>query len=158
LDSNAAIRLEDPAQPDIIALLQNGARHSEALYPAESIHQLPLEALRAPHIRFLVARDRAGRATATGGIALFGSGIECWAELKRMWVVPDARGSGVARILLHELEATAGEEGARCLRLETGIRNHAALVLYERAGFTRCHPFGDYKPDPLSGFMEKELP
>jgi len=158
LDANAVIRLEDPAQPDIIALLKDGARHSEALYPAESIHQLPIEALRAAHIRFLVARDGAGRAIATGAIALFGSGRECWAELKRMWVVPAARGTGVSRAMLQALEARARAAGARWLRLETGIKNHAALVLYERAGFTRCGPFGDYKPDPLSVFMEKELP
>lgn len=151
------ISLEDPAQPDIIALLQDGERHSANLYPAESIHQLPLEALRAVHIRFLVARDDTGRAIATGGIALFGSGAECWAELKRMWVVPNARGTGVSRALLQQLEARASNEGARCLRLETGIKNHAALVLYERAGFTRCGPFGDYRPDPLSVFMQKEL-
>ena len=70
-----------------------------------------------------------------------------------MWVVPDARGTGVSRAMLHDLEARARDEGACCLRLETGIKNHAALVLYERAGFTRCGPFGDYKPDPLSVFM-----
>jgi putative acetyltransferase len=151
------ISLEDPAQPDIIGLLQDGERHSANLYPAESIHQLPLEALRAAHIRFLVARDGVGRAIATGGIALFGSGAECWAELKRMWFVPDARGTGVSRALLQQLEARARNEGARCLRLETGIKNHAALVLYERAGFTRCGPFGDYRPDPLSVFMEKTI-
>jgi putative acetyltransferase len=151
------VSLEDPAQPDIIALLGDGERHSANLYPAESIHQLPLEALRAAHIRFLVARDGAGRAIATGGIALFGSGAECWAELKRMWVVPDARGTGVSRTMLQELEARAKDEGARRLRLETGIKNHAALALYERTGFTRCDPFGDYRPDPLSVFMQKEL-
>jgi putative acetyltransferase len=151
------LSLEDPGQPDIVALLGDGERYSASLYPAESNHHLPLEALRAAHIRFLVARDGAGRAIATGGIALFGSGAECWAELKRMWVVPDARGTGVSRTMLQELEARAKDEGARRLRLETGIKNHAALALYERTGFTRCDPFGDYRPDPLSVFMQKEL-
>jgi len=74
-----------------------------------------------------------------------------------MWVVPDVRGKGVSRIILEQLEATARDEGVRCLRLETGIENHAALALYERTGFTRCDPFGDYRPDPLSVFMEKVL-
>jgi len=68
------LSLEDPAQPDIIALLQDGERYSAGLYPAESNHHLPLEALRAAHVRFLVARDSAGRAISTGAIALFGSG------------------------------------------------------------------------------------
>src|SRR6185437_431314 len=154
---DAVIRLEDPAQPDIVALLGDGERHSASLYPPESNHHLPLEALREPHIRFLVARDGDGRAIGTGAIALFGIEAQCWAELKRMWVIPAARGKGVSRIILEELEARATHEGARWLRLETGIENHAALVLYERAGFTRCGPFGDYKPDPLSVFMAKEL-
>jgi putative acetyltransferase len=149
----ATIRLEDPAQPEIVHLLEAGERYSASLYPAESNHHLSLDALRAAHIRFLVARDSAGRAVATGALALCGS----WAELKRMWVVPEVRGRGVSRAILEALEARAREEGVRCLRLETGIENHAALALYERAGFTRCEPFGAYRPDPLSVFMQKQL-
>jgi putative acetyltransferase len=144
---------EDPAQPEIIELLQDGERHSAGLYPAESNHHLPLDALREAHVRFLVARDSEGRALATGVVVLYGA----WAELKRMWVVPDMRGMGISRTMLETLEAKAGEAGVRWLRLETGIASHAALALYERAGFTRCDPFGDYRPDPLSVFMQKEL-
>jgi putative acetyltransferase len=144
---------EDPAQPEIIHLLEDGERHSASLYPVESNHHLPLDALRAAHIRFLVARDGIGRAVATGALALFGS----WGELKRMWVVPEMRGRGVSKIILEALEAKARKERVRCLRLETGIKNHAALALYERAGFTRCDPFADYRQDPLSVFMEKKL-
>ena len=147
------VGLEDPAQPEIIHLLDDGERYSASLYPAESNHHLPLDALRAAHVRFLVARDGGGRAVATGALALCGS----WAELKRMWVVPEVRGRGVSKVILEALEATARGEGMRCLRLETGIANHAALALYERAGFTRCDPFGDYRPDPLSVFMQKRL-
>jgi putative acetyltransferase len=147
------VSLEDPAQPEIIALLEDSERYSASLYPAESNHHLPLDALRAAHIRFLVARDGAGRAVGTGALVLCG----VWAELKRMWVVPELRGKGVSRTMLQALEAKAREEGVRCLRLETGIENHAALALYERAGFTRCDPFGDYRPDPLSVFMQKQL-
>ena len=43
------------------------------------------------------------------------------------------------------------------LRLETGIHNTEALALYRRAGFRDCDPFGDYAPDPLSVFMEKDI-
>jgi len=45
----------------------------------------------------------------------------------------------------------------RVLRLETGVVSHAALALYEKAGFRRITPFADYQPDPLSMFMEKHL-
>lgn len=147
------VSLEDPAQPEIINLLEDGERYSASLYPADSNHHLPLDALRAAHIRFLVARDGTGRAVATGALAPCGS----WAELKAMWVVPEMRGRGASKIILQALEAQAREQEVNCLRLETGIENHDALALYERAGFTRCDPFGDYRPDPLSVFMQKRL-
>ena len=147
------VGMEDPAQPEIVNLLEDGERYSARIYPAESNHHLPLVALLAANIRFLVARDGEGRAVGNGALALFGS----WAELKRMWVVPRMRGRGVSKLILEALEAKALEEDVRCLRLETGIENHAALALYRRAGFTRCNPFGEYRPDPLSVFMQKRL-
>lgn len=147
------IAVEDPAQPEIVKLLQDGEAHSAELYPAESNHHLPLEALRASTVRFLVGRDRDGCAVATGALVLHGA----WAELKRMWVVPEARGQGISKAILRAIEARAGRERVKILRLETGVASHAAIGLYERAGFRRREPFGDYRPDPLSVFMEKEL-
>jgi len=143
---------EDPRQAEIIGLLRAGEDYSAQLYPAESNHHLALDALRDVNVRFLVARD-GERAVATGALVLHG----CWAELKRMWVVPDARGSGVSKTMLAALEAEARGERVGVLRLETGVQNHAALGLYTRAGFIRRGPFGDYRADPLSIFMEKEL-
>lgn len=147
------VRLEDPDQPDIVKLLGDSQRYSASLYPAESNHHLPLDALRASHVRFLVARDGKGNAVATGALSSSGS----WAELKQMWVVPEMRGRGISKIMLDALEATARQDGVRCLRLETGIENHAALALYRSAGFSQRDPFGNYRPDPLSVFMEKQL-
>jgi putative acetyltransferase len=146
------VALEDPAQPEIIKLLRAGEDHSAQLYPPESNHHLGLDALRAANVRFFVARED-GRAVATGALVLHGS----WGELKRMWVVPNARGSGVSRAVLAALEAAARRERVGVLRLETGVQSHAALGLYTRAGFLRRGPFGDYPADPLSVFMEKEL-
>lgn len=147
------IRIEDPATPDVLALLEDGERYGAALYPAESNHFLPFEALRAQNIRFVVARDDYQSAIGTGAVALYGD----WAELKRMWVVPGCRGKGLSRRLLGALEMIALEAGVSTLRLETGIDNAEALGLYERTGFTRCEPFADYKPDQLSVFMEKQM-
>jgi putative acetyltransferase len=151
--TDVTIGREDPAQPDIVALLQKGEANAAALYPAGSNHHLPLEALRAPDVRFLVARDAGGRALATGAIVLRGD----WAEIKRMWVEEDARGRGLAKEMLASLIAAAENEGVEVLRLETGVASHAALGLYERAGFTRRPPFGDYREDPLSVFMERRF-
>src|SRR5690349_10417613 len=80
------IALEDPGQPEIITLIRAGEQYSAQLYPTESNHHLALDALRDSNVRFFVSRD-GGRAVATGALVLHGS----WAELKAMWVVPDAR-------------------------------------------------------------------
>lgn len=148
-----AITLEDPAKPEIVALLEDGERYGASLYPAESNHFLSIYELRADNVRFAVARDADGVAIATGALAL----NDGWAELTRMWVVPTARGKGLSRAVLAELEASARAAGITLLRLETGIANHEALGLYERSGFVRIGPFGEYRPDPLSVFMEKRL-
>jgi putative acetyltransferase len=152
-ETGLKITIEDPSQPDIVMLLHDGEAYSAQLYPAESNHHMPLSALCASNVRFLVARDASGRAVGTGALALDGAR----AELKRMWVVPEARGLGVSRLILAALEARARSEGVRTLRLETGVENHAALGLYTRAGFNPRDPFGGYRADPLSVFMEKDL-
>ena len=100
-----------------------------------------------------MARDTKGTALATGALVLH----DGWAEIKRMWVEEAARGRGVARQVLNVLMAAASAAGVERLRLETGVANHAALALYERAGFQRREPFADYCPDPLSVFMERPL-
>jgi len=147
------IRQEDPAQPDIVQLLRHGEANSARLYPAESNHHLPLDALRMPQVRFFVARDAEGKALATGAVVL----REEWAEIKGMWVEESARGQGIARRMLDALIAEAGSAGVEVLRLETGAVSHAALALYEKADFKRREPFADYRPDPLSVFMERSL-
>ncbi len=147
------IRREDPDQADVVALLRQGEAHSAKLYPAESNHHLPLTALRAPNVRFFVARDQESRAVATGAVVLNGR----WAEIKRMWVVDTARGRGLAKAMLAELTVEARASGAQVLRLETGHASEAALALYRAAGFRDREPFADYAPDPLSVFMEKAI-
>ena len=149
----ATIRQEDPAQPEVVALLRNGEADSAALYPAESNHHMILEGLRASNVRFLVARDAEGRAVATGALVEHGD----WAEIKRIWVEEHARGRGLSRQMLDALLAEADRAGMAVLRLETGIVSHTALALYERTGFVRRGPFADYTDDPLSVFMERRL-
>ena len=80
------------------------------------------------------------------------------AEVKRMYVAPEARGSGVARELLAMLESFAIERGARRLVLETGDRQHAAMALYGRFGFSQIACFGEYASSKTSLCYEKVLP
>jgi putative acetyltransferase len=147
------IRIESPDQPEVIALIDALDAYQKPLYPLESHHGIDLAALMAPEVRFAVARDADGRVLGIGAVVL-GSGI---GELKRMYVPPAHRGRGVARALLATLEDEARAAGAGALMLETGIRQPEALALYERAGFARCGPFGDYVEDPHSVFMVKPL-
>ena len=66
------------------------------------------------------------------------------AELKRVFVLPEYRNRGLARLLLAAMEARAREYGCPMLRLETNPAFTAAVRLYESDGFTRTEPFGPY--------------
>ncbi|TWE23311.1 acetyltransferase (GNAT) family protein [Prauserella muralis] len=79
------------------------------------------------------------------------------AELKRMFVVPDARGKGFARALLAELERTAALAGRTRAVLETGTEQPEAIALYRSAGYTDIPKFGVYKHTPESICLAKEL-
>jgi GNAT superfamily N-acetyltransferase len=72
-------------------------------------------------------------------------GAERPVEVKRMYVVPDARRGGLARLMLGYLEATARTAGADAVLLETGTRQPEAMALYESSGYERIEPFGHYR-------------
>ncbi len=97
---------------------------------------------------------RAGEALGCGALRIDAEG---YGEVKRMFVLPRARGLKLGRRILDRLEEEARREGLRCLRLETGVHQPEALGLYRTAGFVEREPFGEYGPDPLSVFMEKRL-
>lgn len=144
------IQVEDPAAArDLIAQLD--AYHTD-LYPAESNHLLPIDALRQPNVTFLIARVDAE-------IAGCGAFVHCgdYAEIKRMFVVPKFRGLKIGRKLLEDLERRMKVAGIRVARLETGNAQAEALGLYETAGYQRRSHFGEYAADPLSVFMEKQF-
>lgn len=79
------------------------------------------------------------------------------AEVKRVYVRQTSRGTGVARALMAELEQLARAAGFNEIWLETGLRQPAAIRLYESLGYTRIADFGDYKDDPLSVCYGKML-
>jgi len=147
------IALESPDRADVIALIDQLDAYQTALYPAESNHLVDIAALRAPHVRFAVARSGDGVALACGAAVMASD----FAELKRMFVLPAARGRGIAKAVLAFLEQQAAAAGAPVVRLETGIHQPEALGLYESAGYRRCGPYAGYAEDPLSVFMQKEL-
>ena len=79
------------------------------------------------------------------------------AELKRMYVVPRARGRGLARAILAELERTAAEAGRKRVLLETGLRQPEAIALYQSSGYHEIPKFGVYRCEPDSRCFAKML-
>jgi putative acetyltransferase len=147
------IREESPDQPHVIRLLEARDALLSGLYPPESCHRLDLSAPLQPEVTFLVAR-RDGVALGCGAVVWQG---ECQGEIKSMFVDEAARGTGAGRALLAAVEERARGQGLTTLRLETGIHQQPALGLYRAAGYREIPPFGDYRLDPLSIFMEKRL-
>ncbi|NDL63978.1 GNAT family N-acetyltransferase [Acerihabitans arboris] len=123
------------------------------LYPAASNHGVPVGALRAARARVWLAR--AG-AQAAGCVCLYLDNPNL-PEIKRLFVDPVFRGYGIASALLAGLEDWARRDALPALYLETGIYQMDAVGLYEKHGFVRTGPFGDYQEDPLSIYMRKTV-
>jgi GNAT superfamily N-acetyltransferase len=101
---------------------------------------------------FLLVLDEDGRAIAGGGVKRLDDET---CEIKRMYVVPEARGRGVAKVLLEGLEAEARRLGYALARLDTGPQQPAAQRMYERAGYA---PIGNFNANPFATFWgEKAL-
>jgi GNAT superfamily N-acetyltransferase len=79
------------------------------------------------------------------------------AEIKRMYVVPRARGIGAARRMLAHLEETAAAAGAQVVVLETGTAQPEAMALYESSGYTPIAGFGHYAWSPQNRCHAKRL-
>ncbi|RLP75566.1 GNAT family N-acetyltransferase [Mycetocola tolaasinivorans] len=108
---------------------------------------------------FLIARDESGRAVACGGLRpldddILGPGH---IEIKRMFVLPDARGLGASVAVLRRLEERAAELGACRLVLETGERQPDAIRFYTREGYSPIPGFGDYAGAPESVCFGRDL-
>jgi GNAT superfamily N-acetyltransferase len=93
------------------------------------------------------------------GVAICGGGIkrlpDGTCEIKRMYVVPHARRTGVARALLAALEDAARALGYRVVRLDTGDRQPHAQAFYEASGYRRV---GNFNNNPAAAFHgEKQL-
>ena len=146
------IRPESPLTDEARALLAGSDEALRAVYAADECFTFSPEELDDPAVTFFVAR-RDG--APIGCVALCDCGD--YAEIKRLFVRPEARGSGAGRALIAHLEAAARAAGHGAVRLETGPRLAAALALYTALGYTERGPFGDYADHPASLFMEKAL-
>ncbi|MES5097141.1 GNAT family N-acetyltransferase [Agrobacterium sp. BA1120] len=148
-----SITLESPRQPEIIRLLEMSDAYAASLYPPESNHLVDITTLEKPNVSFFVARND-GEIVGCCALVEAGDGT---AEIKRMFVDPQARGLKIGRLMLEALVEFGRQHGVTAIRLETGISQPEAIGLYHKAGFVDIEPFPPYKPDPLSLFMELKL-
>ncbi|MBC5766522.1 GNAT family N-acetyltransferase [Ramlibacter albus] len=150
------IEIDDPARPDVFALLDEHLRNMRELSPPESVHALDVSGLKIPAITFWSVRS--------DGVLLGCGALKELApdhgEIKSMRTPAAHRRRGAGRAMLNHILAEAKRRGYRRLSLETGSAQafEAAQQLYRSVGFQPCGPFGDYKPDPHSVFMTLALP
>ena len=149
-----SIERVDPRNAAVTALIRELDAYMGGLYPAESNHLVDVETLAKPDVHFFAVMVD-GNYRGCGAIMLQAEG---YAEVKRIFVSPKARGLGLGRRIIAQLEAATREAGLTLMRLETGTLQPEALSLFAATGFARCGPFGGYPTDdPYSIFMEKRL-
>ena len=95
-----------------------------------------------------------GEAAACGGLRAIDAEH---GEIKRMYVTPGRRGSGLAPAILGALEDDGRSRGWTRIVLETGTGQPEAVRFYEREGYTAIPPFGHYIGEPTSLCFEKVL-
>jgi DNA-binding MarR family transcriptional regulator/RimJ/RimL family protein N-acetyltransferase len=114
------------------------ARFEGGFNPGEG-DPAPEEEMAPPNGFFVLARID-GRPVGCGGLRRIDKHI---GEIKRMWTAPEARGQGVARRVLHELETLAREAGVDTLRLDTNRVLVEAQAMYRREGYREIVRYND---------------
>jgi GNAT superfamily N-acetyltransferase len=143
----------DPEQPPASELLTEMRVELNDVYETFSrLDNPPLAPaeLRPPGGAYLVGFE-GDDPVAGGGLRRLSEGV---AEIKRMYVRPDARSRGVARALLVALEEEAGSLGYTAVRLDTGPRQEHGLALYRSAGYVDVEPYND---NPFACFWGEKL-
>jgi GNAT superfamily N-acetyltransferase len=151
---SCVVRRTASSAPELHQLVAHLWRELGGIYPEMNSHT-PKEIV-GPGSGFVVAWLN-GEAIGCGAWRGLGASEPVVAEIKRMFVEPKARGRGISRQILGELERCAQADGYVTVRLETGLRQPHAIRLYETSGYQRIEPYGRYRNDPLSVCFEKRL-
>lgn len=149
------IRRDDLSGREIEELIRVHSQTMLSLSPAESCHFLPLDGLKAPTVTTWTLWED-GELVGCGAMQDQGDQT---GEIKSMHTLEAQRGRGFGRAMLEHILAEARARGYWALYLETGSMAGflPARRLYEAYGFTYCEPFGAYRPDPHSVFMQLPL-
>ena len=132
------VRLVECDSPDFAALASAHAVELEDRYPGLGLDALPA----AQDLLAVVVAYRRERPVGCGALGELEFGV---GELKRMFVLPEARRLGAGRRMLEALEARGRALCYSALRLGTGVRQPEAVALYESCGYRRVPLFGEYR-------------
>ncbi len=147
----AAMPVRDPT---VVAMLEAlTAELAGSGYTPDQTFGYSVEQLERADVH-LVGACVAGRLVGLGGVELQGRGV---AELKRFYVEPEHRGTGVADALIAALVDHAAAHDVNVVRLETGDKQQAALSFYRRHGFAEVPRFEPYLSSETSVCMQREL-
>jgi putative acetyltransferase len=144
---------EDSCSADGQRLIAAAGEELDTMYSEISVCPLDPEVLSGPSAAFVVAR--------WDGVAIGCGGVHCLygkvGELKRIYVIPEARRKGLARRILAVLEQKALDLGYPVVWLETGIRQPEAIALYNTSGYSEMTCYGPYEDDGWSVCFQKTL-
>ncbi|RJQ68765.1 GNAT family N-acetyltransferase [Pseudonocardiaceae bacterium YIM PH 21723] len=140
--------------PDAVALCVDAVAELDRRYGGDGDGTPMSAADFAPPSGLFLLAYLGGAAVACVGWRHKGEGV---VEMKRMFVRDAARGKGLAKALLNELESTALAAGHRRVILETGAKQPESMRLYAASGYEPIANFGYYKDDALTRSFGKDL-
>ena len=149
------LAVDDPATPDVSALIEQHLALMNVLSPPQDVHALNPDSLRDPAVLFLSCRSN-GKVL---GIGALKQTDPVHAEITSMYVAEAARGRGIAPAIVDHLLGAARHRGLQRVSLETGWQPEfaPARALYRSVGFEPCGPFGSYEPSEASAFLTLDL-
>lgn len=152
MGANFSFKEISPFQDDVQQMMHELDQYQSELYPAESNHLDSAQTLAEPNCKFIGAYLE-DKLVGIGAAKI----MDHYGELKRFFVPKEYRGQKIAEGIIESLENWLRINHIKTSYLETGIHQHAAIRFYEKLNYKISGPFGNYKPDPLSVFMEKTL-
>jgi putative acetyltransferase len=141
-----------PTGSEAQAIIARLDREILAIYPGQPVHGIDAAEFERTGGYFIVAKE-----SAVIGCGAFRAIDRGRAEIKRMFVAPEARRRGVARSILRHLEAEIRRRGFSTIVLETGSGQPAAIGLYESEGFVPIPAYGEFVGNPISRCYEKKI-
>lgn len=147
------IKQISPKAKEAAKLIEQLDIYQSSLYPPESNHLDSTDELSKENVLFIGAFLE-GSIKGIGAVKIMGGE---YGEIKRVYVSPEGRGKGIAGAVMKVLENHLVQNRIHFAKLETGIYQEEAIALYRNMGYVESEPFGDYKLDPLSIFLVKQM-